>query len=101
MSTIPAAHGFFSEEATCYAIYEGVRERPTRARLHGHGQEGLERPQGWDHRGGLVRGRHLPPPDCEGGPASEMTEAILKGRWNTTGAEGREMKDYADNRASK
>jgi hypothetical protein len=37
-----------------------------------------------------------PPPAREGGPASEMTEAILEGRWNTMDAEGRMMQDYAD-----
>ena len=37
-----------------------------------------------------------PPPKRTGGPATEMTEKILKGRWNTMDVERRMMQDYAD-----
>jgi hypothetical protein len=37
-----------------------------------------------------------PPPKREGGPATEMTEKILRGRWDTMDVERSMMQDYAD-----
>jgi ribonuclease Z len=107
MSTIEPRHAigyhFFNEEATRYAIFEGVRETyagpvsmATDNMVWNISKDAItERMAVITHEAWSVQGIR-PPPKREGGPASEMTEAILKGRWNTMDVERGMIQDYAD-----
>jgi ribonuclease Z len=107
MSTIEPRHAiayhFFNEEATRYAIFEGVRETyegpvsmATDNMVWNISKDAItERMAVITHEAWAVEGIR-PPPKREGGPASEMTEAILKGRWNTMDVERGMIQDYAD-----
>jgi ribonuclease Z len=107
MSTIKPRHAiayhFFNEEATRYAIFEGVRETydgpvsmATDNMVWNISKDAItERMAVITHEAWSVEGIR-PPPKREGGPASEMTEAILKGRWNTMDVERGMIQDYAD-----
>jgi len=107
MSTIQPRHAiayhFFNEEATRYAIFEGVRETyagPVSMATDNMvwnitKDEITERMAVITEEAWSVAGIR-PPPKREGGPATEMTKTILEGRWNTMDAEGRMMQDYAD-----
>jgi ribonuclease Z len=107
MSTIQPRHAigyhFFNEEATRYAIYEGVRETysgpvsmATDNMVWNVTKDGItERMAVITEEAWAVEGIR-PPPKREGGPATEMTEKILRGRWDTMDVERRMMQDYAD-----
>ncbi len=107
MSTIQPrlaiGYHFFNEVGTRYAIYEGVRETysgPVSMATDNMvwnitKKEITERMAVITEEAWAVAGIR-PPPKREGGPATEMSEKILQGRWNTMDVEGRMMQDYAD-----
>ncbi len=97
------AYHFFNEEETRYAIYDGVREtysgpvsmatdrmvwNITKDKITERMAVVIE--DAWPVRG------IKPPPKREKPPTSEFTKAILKGRWDVSDAQGKLIKDYAD-----
>ena len=107
MSTIKPRHAiayhFFNEEDTRYAIYDGVRETylgplsmaTDRMVWNITKDKIVERMAVVTEDAWAVRGIK-PPPKREKPPTSEFTKAILKGRWDVSDAQGKLIKDYAD-----
>ena len=87
---------FFNEEATRYAIYDGVRETydgllsmaTDRMVWNVTKEEIVERMGVVTEEAWAVRG--IKP------PTSEFTKWILDGRWDVSDAQGKLMKDYAN-----
>jgi ribonuclease Z len=107
MSTIKPRHAigyhFFNEEATRYAIYDGVRETydgplsmaTDRMVWNITKEKIVERMAVITEEAWAVRGIK-PPPRREKPPTSEFTKWILDGRWDVSDAQGKLIKDYAN-----
>ncbi len=106
MATIEPRHAvayhFFNEEATRYAIYDGIREvyagplsMATDRMVWNLTREGVtERMAVVTEEAWAVRGIKAPP-KREKPPTSEFTKAILEGKWDVNDAQGKMIMDYA------
>ncbi len=107
MSTIKPrlaiAYHFFNEEATRYAIYDGIRETYSgpvsmatdRMVWNVSKDKIIERMAVVVEDAWGVSGIKMPP-KREKPPTSEFTPAILQGRWDVSDAQGQLIKDYAN-----
>jgi ribonuclease Z len=106
MSTITPRHAiayhFFNEEATRYAIYDGVREvysgpvsmATDRMVWNVTKDEIIERMAVITEEAWSVPGIK-PPPKREKPPTSEFTPKVLAGKWDVEDVQGKIIKDYA------
>ncbi len=107
MSTIKPRHAigyhFFNEEATRFAIYDGVRavysgplSMATDRMVWNITKDRItERMAVITDEAWAVRGLRKPP-RREKPPTSEFTSYILDGRWDVSDVQGKIIKDYAD-----